>query len=175
MNIIETPLKDVFIIKIEPIKDMRGYFIRTFCKEELAKYNIDFSVVQTSQSLTKERGTIRGLHFQKPPKEEKKIIQCISGSIFDVIVNIDQNSEQFGKYFSIELSEKNQIMLYVPEGYAHGFQTLTNNCLLQYYIDEFYTPSLASGYAWNDPFFNIKWPITPPVTSPRDSKWPFIK
>ena len=172
MKISPTKLNDVKTISIEYKNDARGYFVRTFCKDELAEINFD--IAQINQSLTKDRGTIRGLHFQKQPKAEKKIIQCIQGKIYDVVVDIRPESKQYGDFYAVELSEKDNTMIYIPEGYAHGFQTLTDNCLVQYYMDEFYSPDYASGIAWNDPILSIPWPIKNPQTSPRDNSWPFI-
>lgn len=172
MRFIETKLKGAYIIELEFKEDERGFFERIFCKDEMAKVGIDFSLVQVSHSLTNKKGTMRGMHFQKPPKEEDRIVQCIAGKIYDVIVDLRKDSLTFGKWFAEELSEDNGKMVYVPKGFAHGFQTLQDNCRVQYFMSEFYSPRHASGACWDDPFFNIKWPIKNPLVSQKDRNWP---
>lgn len=174
MQINKTPLAGIFTIQLKQKQDERGYFARTFCKKELKENGLSFNIVQINQSLTKQKGTLRGMHYQTKPKEEKKIVQCIQGKIYDVVININPKSKEYGKYFATELSEENKQLLYIPEGFAHGFQTLTNNCLVQYSMSEYYAPEYASGVAWNDPFFKISWPITNPTMSEKDNLWPFI-
>lgn len=167
-----TKLDGVFVIKQEPREDERGYFARIFCKEELAKTGISFEIIQASHSFTKEKGTIRGMHFQKAPKEEDKIVQCLRGKIYDVVVDLREGSPTFGKWMAEELSPENKKMLFIPKGCALGFQTLTANCLVQYFMDEFYSPEHASGVRWDDPSLTIKWPIENPFLSERDRNWP---
>ena len=169
-----TQLKKVYIIEQEPHNDERGYFARIFCKEELAKAGIMFDVVQVSHSLTKEKGTIRGMHFQKEPKSEDKIVQCLRGKIYDVVVDLRRDSSTYGQWIAEELSEDNKKILFIPKGCAHGFQTLTDSCLVQYFMDEFYSSEHASGVRWDDPFFGITWPVKEPILSPQDAQWPLI-
>ncbi|MCX6720129.1 MAG: dTDP-4-dehydrorhamnose 3,5-epimerase [Candidatus Staskawiczbacteria bacterium] len=171
----KTKIKDVYIIEPELKNDERGYFSRFFCKKELAEIGVKFDIAQINQSLISKKGTIKGMHFQKSPKGEDKIIQCICGEIYDVVVDLRKNSETYGQWVSIELTEDNKKMLLIPKGCAHGFQTLTDNCEVQYFMSEFYSPEHASGVRWNDPVFNIKWPIKPPLFSEKDKNWPLIK
>jgi len=171
----KTKIKGLYIIEPELKIDERGYFARIFCKNEFKKIGFDFKIVQINRSLTKKRGTIRGLHFQKPPKSEDKIVVCLKGKIFDVALDLRKNSPTFGKWFSVELSEENKKMFLIPKGFAHGFQTLTDNCEILYFVSEFYFPKYEGGVRWNDPFFNIKWPLKPTIISEKDKNWPLFK
>ncbi|MDI6730128.1 MAG: dTDP-4-dehydrorhamnose 3,5-epimerase [Candidatus Altarchaeum sp.] len=172
----KTKLDGVYVIEPELKVDERGYFGRIFCKEELAKHGINFNIVQMNHSLTKTKWSIRGMHFQKEPKSEDKIVQCLIGKVYDVIVDIRENSWTFGQWVAEKLTEENKKMIYIPRGFAHGFQTLTDNCVLQYFMSEFYSPEHASGVRWNDPFFNISWPIkNPTVISEKDQNWRLIQ
>lgn len=169
-----TKIQDLYIIKLEAKEDKRGYFMRTFCKEEFSKNNIQCTIVQINQSLTKEKGTIRGMHFQKEPKSEDKIIQCLKGAVYDVSVDLRKDSLTYGQWIAEELTEKNKKTIFIPKGFAHGFQALTNNCLLQYFMSEYYSPEYSAGFRWNDPTINIKWPIKNPKLSEKDKKWPLF-
>jgi dTDP-4-dehydrorhamnose 3,5-epimerase len=171
----KTKIKGLYIIEPEFKIDERGYFARIFCKKEFKKNGFDFEIVQTNRSLTKKKGTIRGMHFQKKPKSEDKIICCLKGKIFDVAIDLRKNSPTFGKWVGVELSEENKKMFLIPKGFAHGFQTLTDNCEILYFMSEFYSPKYESGVRWNDPFFNIKWPIKNPILSEKDKNWPLVK
>lgn len=175
MKFKETKIKGLHIIEPELKIDERGYFARIFCKEELKKIGIDFEIVQINRSLNKKRGTLRGMHFQKPPKAEDKIVQCIKGAIYDVAIDLRENSPTYGRWVAVELSEDNKKMFLIPKGFAHGFQSLTDNSEILYFISEFYSPEYESGVRWNDPFFNIKWPIKNPILSEKDKNWPLIK
>lgn len=172
MKFIKTRLNGAYLIELEPKEDDRGFFARSFCKDELLKAGLDFHVVQASQSLTFKRGTIRGLHFQGPPKEEDRIVQCIVGKIYDVVLDLRRDSSTFGQWFAEELSGDNGKMIYVPRGFAHGFQTLVDNSRVQYFMSEFYSREHALGIRFNDPLFNIKWPIKNPIVSQKDKNWP---
>ncbi len=174
MTFHQTKLDGVYIIEHEPRQDERGYFARIFCQDEFKKAGIDFSLAQASNSFSKKKGTIRGLHFQKEPKAEDKIVQCLKGAIFDVVVDLRQNSPTFGKWIGEELSQDNRKMFFIPKGCAHGFQTLTDDCLVQYFMNQFYSSEHASGVRWDDPFFGITWPIEKPIISPRDTQWPLV-
>lgn len=174
MKFKETKLKGLYIIEPEIHFDDRGYFARIFCKQELSKTGIDFNIVQANRSLNKKQGTIRGMHFQKPPKVEDKIIQCIKGKIYDVAIDLRQDSPTYGEWVAEKLSEENKKMFLIPKGFAHGFQTLTDNCEILYFMSEFYSPQYESGVRWDDPFFNIKWPIKNRVVSEKDKNWPLI-
>jgi len=171
----KTKIEGLYIIELELKINERGYFARIFCKGELAKIGIDFNVVQINRSLTKKKGIIRGMHFQKPPKAEDKIVQCIQGAIYDVAIDLRKNSPTYAQWVAEELTEDNKKMFLIPKGLAHGFQTLTDNCEIQYFMSEFYSPEYASGVCWNDFLFNIKWPIKNPILSEKDKNWPLMK
>lgn len=172
MKIKKTKIEGVYIIDLEPRGDARGYFTRVFCKDELKKAGISYNIVQINRSKTEKKGTIRGLHFQKSPKQEDKIVQCLVGSVFDVALDLRKNSPTFGKWVGEELSADNKKMLLIPKGVAHGFQTLEKNCTVEYFVSQFYSPQKESGVRWNDPMFKIKWPIKKAITSEKDGNWP---
>ena len=174
MKIKETKIKGVYIIEPELKVDERGYFARIFCKEEFAKIGLNFNTVQINRSLTKRKGTIRGLHFQRPPMAEDKIIQCLRGAIYDVAVDLRLDSSTCGQWVAEEISEQNKKMFFVSKGFAHGFQALTDNCEIQYFVSEFYSPKREGGIRWDDPFFKIKWPIKKIFLSEKDKNWPLI-
>jgi dTDP-4-dehydrorhamnose 3,5-epimerase len=168
----KTKFEGLFVIEPEIKTDERGSFARYFCKEELAKTGINFNIVQISRSFTNQKGTLRGMHFQKEPKAENKIVQCIKGAVYDVVIDLRQASETYSQWFAIELSEENKKMLLIPKGFAHGLQTLTDNCEVQYFMSEFYSPENATGVRFDDPFFKIKWPLPNPLLSDKDQNWP---
>lgn len=170
-----TKIEGVYMIEQETREDGRGYFARIFAKEELEREGISFELVQASHSFTKDKGIIRGMHFQKEPKAEDKIVQCIRGKIYDVVVDLRKDLPTFGKWIAEELSPENKKMFFIPKGCAHGFETLTDNCLVQYFMNEFYSPEHASGVRWDDPFFNITWPILNPKPSDKDKGWPLFQ
>ena len=167
----ETKLKGSFIIELEKNEDDRGFFARTFDKEEFMKKGLKSEFIQSSISVNNKEGTIRGMHFQKKPHEEVKIVRCTKGKIFDVIIDLRKNSKTFKKWFSIELSEKNYKMIYVPKGFAHGFQTLKNNTEVSYCISKQYSSKHLGGIRWDDKVFQIKWPLKVTNISDRDRKF----
>lgn len=171
----KTKIKGLYIIEPELKTDQRGYFARIFGKDDLRKSGLNFQVAQINRSLTKKRGTIRGLHFQKEPKAEDKIVQCIKGAIYDVAVDLREGSPTFGQWVAEELTEENKKMFLIPKGFAHGFQALTNKCELLYFISEFYSPGHQSGVRWDDQFLKIKWPIKNLNLSEKDRNLPLIK
>lgn len=175
MKINQTKIKGAYVIEPEPKIDERGFFARIFCKNELAKIGVDFSVAQTNRSLTKQKGTIRGMHFQIEPKAEDKIVQCLKGEVYDVAIDLRKDSPTYGQWVAEELNEKNKKMFLIPKGCAHGFQALTDNCEMLYFMSEFYSPEHSSGVRWDDPFFNIPWPIKNPFLSEKDKNWPLVK
>lgn len=172
MHFIETELKDAFIIEPEPIEDERGFFARIFCEEEFKKRGINFKIVQCNISFNKKKGIIRGMHYQIPPYEEAKIVYCIRGAIYDVIIDLRSNSPTYKKWIAVELSAENRRMLYIPKGFAHGFQTLKDNTELFYLMSEFYHPEYAQGIRWDDPAFRIKWPLKRVIIKERDKNFP---
>lgn len=164
----------VWIIELELREDERGFLARTFCEQEFSEHGLNTRWVQCNLTLTKRRGMIRGLHYQAEPKPEVKLIRCVSGAVFDVLVDIRRDSPYFGKWEAFELSAQNRIALYVPAGVAHGFQCLVDNCELYYHMSEFYYPELARGIRWNDPKIGIEWPIPEPYLSERDRNLPLL-
>lgn len=168
----KTKIKDLYIIEPELKTDGRGYFARIFGKDELAREGLDFDIVQANRSLTFKRGTIRGMHFQKEPKAEDKIVQCLRGRVYDVAIDLRTDSSTYGQWVAEELSEDNHKMFYIPKGFAHGFQTLTDNCEMQYFMSEFYSSEHASGVRWDDRAFNITWPLAVTDLSEKDKNWP---
>jgi len=171
MKFIETKLKGAYLIEIDRNEDERGYFARSWDKNEFQKMGLNNNLIQCNISFNKKKGTLRGLHYQEPPFVESKLIRCTKGSIFDVIVDLRPNSTTKNNWFGVELTEKNYTMLYVPEGFAHGFQTLEDNSEIFYQMTKEYVPEYAKGKLWNDPIFNIQWPIFPPILSNRDKQW----
>lgn len=172
MKFIETPLKGAYTIELEKRGDDRGFFARAFCKNEFGNLNLDSNVVQINNSLSVDKGTLRGMHYQLPPKAETKIVRCIKGSLFDVIVDIRKDSPTFLKWFGSELSAENRRMMYVPKGFAHGFVTLEKDTEAFYMVTEYYAPEKERGIRYNDPKLNIQWPVIPQVISDKDLNHP---
>jgi dTDP-4-dehydrorhamnose 3,5-epimerase len=173
LNIKSTDFQGLFVIEPNSFCDDRGVFSRIFCESELEdifKYNIK----QINHSVTKKSGTVRGLHFQYEPNSEIKMVKCIKGSVYDVLVDIRKDSETFLKIFYIELSEQNNKMIFVPKGFAHGFQTLTNDTELLYFHSSCYTPSNEGALNAMDKMLNIKWPKDLSYLSERDKNHPFL-
>src|SRR5215467_5850943 len=154
-----TRLNGAWLIDIEPREDERGFFARTWCRQQLAAQHLDAEIAQESISYNRYRGTVRGLHFQHPPHEETKIVRCTSGAIFDVIVDLRRSSPTYLLWQGFELTADNRRALYIPKGLAHGFQTLTNVAEVSYQISAFYAPEAAGGYRYDDPAFGIAWPL----------------
>jgi dTDP-4-dehydrorhamnose 3,5-epimerase len=171
----ETSLAGAFVIEPERIEDDRGYFARTFCEEEFGKHGLNPRVTQCSVSQNRRRGTLRGLHFQKAPAEEAKVVRCARGAIFDVVVDLRAGSPTFGRWFAETLSELNGWMMYVPEGCAHGFQALSDGVEVAYQMSTTYRPDLSVGIRWNDPVLGIAWPLPDPILSDRDRALPLLQ
>ena len=174
MKFTEIPLKDAFIINSEPLIDSRGMFERIFCKNEFNKIGLKREIVQINHSLTKKSGSIRGMHYQIPPFAEIKMVRCIKGSVFDVIVDIRKCSETFLKWQGEILSSENMKIIYIPEGFAHGFQTLEDDCELLYFHTEFYNKNYERTIRHNDPLINIKWKIDITEISEKDKNYPLL-
>ncbi|WP_339925363.1 dTDP-4-dehydrorhamnose 3,5-epimerase [uncultured Cyclobacterium sp.] len=170
----ETELKGAYIIDINKIADERGYFARTFCKNEFEKIGLEANIAQANMSFNPKKGTLRGMHYQVAPYEETKLVKCVSGAIFDIIVDIRKDSPTYSKWTGVELSEENNRMLFVPRGFAHGFITLEDNTAIQYMVSQFYTPGAEKGIKWDDPKFNIQWPIDIAVISEKDNTHPYF-
>lgn len=170
----ETIIRGLFLVKPEPKTDDRGYLSRIYCKKEFSEITEVNEFVQMNQTLTIHKGTLRGLHYQNPPHMEKKLIRCIRGSVFDVVVDLRSGSPTFLQWFGAELSATNQTAFYVPEGCAHGFQTLEDNCEMTYCHTEFYSAEAERGIRFDDPRIAIRWPLAPENLSGRDSSHPLI-
>ncbi len=164
----ETKLKGAYCIEIERRKDDRGFFGRSFCQSEFAGQGLETVVVQCNVSFNQKKGTLRGMHFQAPPKAEAKLVRCTRGRIFDVIVDLRPESPTYCEWTAVELSADNYRMLYIPENFAHGFQTLEDDTEVFYQMFESYAPDLARGVRWDDPAFGITWPIADPIISEKD-------
>ncbi|OGS45225.1 MAG: dTDP-4-dehydrorhamnose 3,5-epimerase [Elusimicrobia bacterium RIFOXYD2_FULL_34_15] len=175
MKFIETKLKGAYIIEIERLEDERGFFGRTFCQKEFNAHGLNSRIVQCNISFNKEKGSLRGMHYQVAPYEEVKLLRCIRGAIYDVIIDLRTDSTTYCKWVSVELNDKNNRMFYIPAGFAHGFQTLEGNTELFYQMSEFYHPESARGVRWDDQAFNIKWPLPNPIMSEKDSKYQNFK
>jgi dTDP-4-dehydrorhamnose 3,5-epimerase len=167
-----TNLADVRLIELAPSADERGFFARTFCTREFGAQGLETSFVQHSVSSTARAGSIRGMHFQRRPHEEVKLIRCIAGAIHDVLIDLRPASPTYRKWEAYELTPSNRMQLYVPAGFAHGFQTLAPDCMVSYLISAFYAPDAAAGIRHNDPAFKIAWPLPVADISPKDSSWP---
>lgn len=171
----QTSIEGVFVIEVERITDNRGFFGRLWCKEEMQSRGLDCNISQSNISYSLKKGTLRGLHFQKSPFQETKIVRCTKGAVYDVVVDLRPNSRTFLNWFGIELTEENRKMIYVPKNFAHGFLTLIDHSEVYYMVSEFYKPDFESGLRWNDPTLNIKWPIDVVEVSDRDKQHALIK
>lgn len=170
MRFYPTPLSSAFVIELEKKGDERGFFARAFCEKEFAMHGLPTHFVQMNNSFSAEKGTLRGLHYQVHPMEEIKVIRCIRGSFWDVILDIREGSPTFGHHFGVILSAENRNMMVVPKGFAHGFITLEDDTEAFYMVSQFYSPDYERGIRWNDLQFNIAWPIDPTVISDKDGK-----
>ena len=167
-----TTLKDATLIELERRGDDRGFFARTFCADEFAKAGLPTEYVQQNMSFSANTGTLRGMHFQRAPYGEDKLIRCVSGAIVDIIIDLRPESPSYLKWEAFELNEDNKHQLLVPKGFAHGFQTLTDNAEVTYLVSQRYTPAAEGGVRWNDPAFGITWPLEPTEISAKDAAWP---
>lgn len=165
----------VFLVELQPRIDDRGYFTRVFAQEEFDAAKINFKMVQTNQAYTKAKGVLRGMHWQTEPKLESKFFQCLQGEIYDVICDTRPGSKTYGKWQGFNLKGDEFKILFIPGGLAHGYETLTENCRVQYMVSEFYAPETEKGFRWNDPTFNIKWPMEPTFMSEKDKNLPEYK
>ena len=174
VKFLPTSLSGVWLIELELRADERGFLARTCCEHEFTAQGLNIHWPQCNLTLTKRRGTIRGLHYQAEPKSETKLIRCAAGAIWDVIVDVRPGSPTFRKWEAFELTAENHRQLYVPGGLAHGFQCLADNCEVFYQMSEFYVPDLTRGVRWNDPALNLPWPLPEPELSERDRNLPFM-
>lgn len=172
MRFIPTPLAGVWTVELEPVGDARGSFARSFCAREFAEHGLVTEFPQHSRSLNKAKGTLRGLHLQRPPHGETKLVSCIRGAIYDVCVDLRPDSPTYRHWHGVELSETNGAQFYLPKGCAHGFQTLTDNAEVNYLISAFYEPPAGAGWRYDDPAFSVTWPLPVASISEKDLAWP---
>lgn len=174
MKILENPFKNAFVLQTEPYIDHRGKFGRIYCQDELKQIGHYKQIVQINHSLTRKSGAIRGMHFQYPPKAEIKMVKCLRGSVFDVIVDLRRDSDTLLQWYGEVLSNENLKMMYVPEGFIHGFQTLEEDTELLYLHTEFYSPEHEGGVRYNDPMLSISWPLEVTEVSKKDQEYPLL-
>jgi dTDP-4-dehydrorhamnose 3,5-epimerase len=165
-------LPDAFVVELEPHADDRGFFARTWCADEFEAAGLPAKIIQTNLSQTLQRGAIRGMHYQRPPSREGKVVRCLKGGIFDVIVDIRPDSPKFLKHVGVGLTPLNRLALYIPPGFAHGFQTLEPETEVWYQMTDRYQPGLSGGLRWNDPALGIDWPLKPTAMNERDATYP---
>ncbi len=175
MRFTETKLSGVWLVEPTPIVDERGSFARTFCEKEMAEHGLATRFVQHSRSTNLRKGTLRGLHFQSPPHGEVKIVSCLKGAVYDVAVDLRPASSTRYHWVAFELTPENGRQVYIPVGFAHGFQTLTENAEVSYLISQFYTPAASAGIRYDDPALAIDWPIRVSVISDKDRSWPLLE
>ncbi|OGR82826.1 MAG: dTDP-4-dehydrorhamnose 3,5-epimerase [Elusimicrobia bacterium RIFCSPLOWO2_01_FULL_54_10] len=172
MKFVETKIRGSFVLEPERREDSRGFFTRTFCKAELEKHGLNANIAQANLSFNHKKGTLRGMHLQNVPHAENKLVACPRGALYDVIVDLRKGSPTYKEWLGVELSEENQRALYVPEGCAHGFITLTDDCAASYLVTQFYKPEAEGGYRYDDPAFGIAWPLKPACINDKDKNWP---
>jgi dTDP-4-dehydrorhamnose 3,5-epimerase len=171
----KTTLKDAFIVDVEKKPDHRGFFARGFCAQEFIEHGLKPTVAQCNISFNHKKGTVRGMHYQVSPAAETKLVRCTKGAIYDVIIDMRPESPTFLSYIGVELIAENHRALYVPEMFAHGYQTLTDDAEVVYQVGEFYTPGYERGLRYNDPFFNIEWPLAVTEISEKDLNWTLLE
>lgn len=174
MKFIDTTLHTAKLIELEPRGDERGWFARSYCQRAFEGAGLPGKWVQQNVSRTAQQGTVRGMHFQRPPHAEDKLVRCLQGAILDVIIDLRPHSPTYLRHEGFELTEDNMRQLFVPKGFAHGFQTLTPDCVVTYLVSEFYTPEAEGGVRHDDPLFGIRWPLPVSQTSDKDASWPLL-
>jgi dTDP-4-dehydrorhamnose 3,5-epimerase len=167
----QTDLEGAYILELERLEDERGFFARTWCQQEFSDWGLDANLLQCSISFNKKKGTLRGMHLQLPPSAETKLVRCTQGAIYDVIIDLRSNSRTYMQWTAVELTAENRKALYIPKGFAHGFQTLEDNTEIFYQMSEFYNSDFARGFRWNDPNFDIHWPEAVTMMSGRDQEY----
>lgn len=168
----ETPLSGAYLIELERRGDDRGFFARLYCRDEFLQHGLVADFPQVNNSLTAQKGTLRGMHYQLPPHGEDKLVRCVGGKLYDMILDLRPNSPTFGRSFGAELSAENRTMMYVPKGFAHGFQTLEENTEAIYLVSHPYAPTSERIVRWNDPTFGLEWPLEPTTLSDKDGQAP---
>lgn len=174
MQFIETKLPGAFLIELERREDDRGFFARAFCRNEMVARGLAGELVQCNVAFTHRRGTVRGLHYQVAPAAESKMVRCIRGAIFDVIVDLRPGSSTYLEHLGVELTAADGRQLYVPEGFAHGYQALSDNAEILYFVSAFHSPQSERGIRYDDPAFRIQWPASVTLVSPKDQHWPLF-
>lgn len=169
-----TAIPGVFVIDIQPRHDDRGFFARAWCQREFAEHGLCERLVQCDISFNRRRGTLRGMHLQRAPHAQAKVVRCTRGALFDVIVDVRPGSEAFGRHVAVELTAENRRMAFIPEGCAHGFQTVQDETEVFYQMSAFYAPESAFGFRWDDPAIDIRWPVTTPILNDRDRDYPTL-
>jgi dTDP-4-dehydrorhamnose 3,5-epimerase len=172
MNFIETKMKGAYIIEPERVEDERGFFARNWCKREFETHGLNSRLVQCNVSFNWKKGTVRGMHHQVSPAQEAKLVRCTMGAIYDVFIDLRPDSPTFKEWLSVELTAENRKMVYIPEGFSHGFLTLADSTEVFYQMSEFYAPDCTKGVRWNDPAFGIVWPEKVTVISEKDKHYP---
>jgi len=175
MHFTDTSIAGAVLIHPDPHADDRGRFLRAWCAREFSEHGVDFVPVQANMGFSVKRGTVRGMHFQKQPAVEAKLVRCTRGAIFDVVLDLRSDSPTYGKWYGAELSAENGRMLYIPEQCGHGYQTLEEGAEIYYMTSAFYTPSAVSGVRFDDPAFGIQWPVVATVVSDQDRSWPLVE
>jgi len=175
MVIVETPFQGAWLVDLEKKTDFRGFFGRVYCYNEFKEIRVDERIAQINSSYSYKKGTLRGLHYQSEPYGEIKMVRCIQGAIFDVIIDLRPGSKTYCQWYGVELSASNRTLLIVPKGCANGYQTLMDDTEMIYFVTEFYSPENERGIRWNDPLFNVKWPISNPTISDKDKSFPDFK
>ena len=171
----ETKLKGAYVLELEKKQDDRGYFARAWCNKEAIDRGLDLQIVQANVSSNKRRGTLRGMHYQIAPYQEIKIVRCARGAVYDVIIDLRPASPTFRKWVGVELTPENGRILYVPKGFAHGFQTLSDDAEVNYFVSQYYSPEAERGVRFDDPAFNIQWPpVERRIVSDKDQSWPYF-
>jgi dTDP-4-dehydrorhamnose 3,5-epimerase len=172
MKFIETSLAGAFLIDIEPVVDERGFFARAWCWREFEQHGLNPDLKQCNISSSRKRGTIRGMHYQIAPYQEDKLVRVTQGAIYDIIIDLRPFSSTYKEWIGVELTADSYRMIYVPKGFAHGFQTLMDKTEVFYQMSEFFTPEYYTGFRWNDPIFNLRWPVEEKIISAKDQSFP---
>jgi dTDP-4-dehydrorhamnose 3,5-epimerase len=168
---VPTPLAGAWVVELEELGDERGFFARSWCEREFTQHGLNPRLVQCNVSFNRHRGTLRGMHFQVPPHPEAKLVRCTAGAIHDVIIDLRRGSASYCRWYGVDLTARERRALFVPEGFAHGFQTLAEDTEVLYQMSEFHHPELARGVRWNDPRFAIRWPLSEAILSARDRSY----
>jgi dTDP-4-dehydrorhamnose 3,5-epimerase len=172
MRCIPTDLRDAYVLELDLVADARGFFAQTFSQKEFSEHGLASRIVECASAWNKARGTLRGLHYQAPPHAQAKVVRCLRGAVFDVIIDLRPESATYCKWIAVDLTAQNRKMLYVPEGFAHGYETLEPDTEVSYLFSAFYNPVAERAVRWDDPRFQIPWPLANPILSDKDRQHP---